>query len=122
MAEKTKKKDGAKNGKKKDGGKKDREKTGREGRGDQGTRGVALRPLLRAPAGERLDLDAFDPAATPGGPAGKAAGLAAGALLADPSPPSRSGCTRRARPGTGAACCSSCRAWTPAARAARSST
>ncbi|WP_371645135.1 MULTISPECIES: PPK2 family polyphosphate kinase [unclassified Streptomyces] len=84
MAEKTKKKDGAKNGKKKDGGKKDREKTGREGRGDQGTRGVALRPLLRAPAGERLDLDAFDPAATPGGPAGKAAGLAAGALLADP--------------------------------------
>ncbi|WP_030154570.1 PPK2 family polyphosphate kinase [Streptomyces sp. NRRL S-244] len=45
---------------------------------------VPLRPLLRAPAGERLDLDAFDPAATPGGPAGKAAGIAATARLAAP--------------------------------------
>ncbi|KOU23647.1 phosphate:nucleotide phosphotransferase [Streptomyces sp. WM6372] len=43
-----------------------------------------MRPLLRAPAGERLDLGTFDPAATPGGPAGKAAGLAATAALAEP--------------------------------------
>ncbi|WP_240805181.1 PPK2 family polyphosphate kinase [Streptomyces sp. A1547] len=43
-----------------------------------------MRPLLRVPAGERIDLGAFDPAATPGGPAGKAAGLAATAQLAGP--------------------------------------
>ncbi|MFI5668500.1 PPK2 family polyphosphate kinase [Streptomyces sp. NPDC051704] len=43
-----------------------------------------MRPLLRAPAGERLDLGAFDPASTPGGPDGKAAGLAAAARLAVP--------------------------------------
>ncbi|WP_327135744.1 polyphosphate kinase 2 family protein [Streptomyces sp. NBC_01343] len=43
-----------------------------------------MRPLLRAPAGERLDLGAFDPASTPGRPAGKAAGIAATAQLAAP--------------------------------------
>ncbi|MEV0414725.1 PPK2 family polyphosphate kinase [Streptomyces sp. NPDC050448] len=41
-------------------------------------------PVLRVPAGERLDLGAFDPSATPAGPTGKAAGLAATAQLAEP--------------------------------------
>ncbi|MDV9192438.1 polyphosphate kinase 2 family protein [Streptomyces sp. SR27] len=41
-----------------------------------------LRDLLRVPVGERIDLTAYDAAATPGGPAGKAAGLAATAALA----------------------------------------
>ncbi|MFE3579497.1 PPK2 family polyphosphate kinase [Streptomyces vinaceus] len=47
-------------------------------------RDAPLRALLRAPVGERIDLGAFDPRATPGGPAGKAAGLAATAALAEP--------------------------------------
>ncbi|MEF9886010.1 PPK2 family polyphosphate kinase [Streptomyces sp. P9-A4] len=41
-----------------------------------------LRDLLRVPVGERIDLTAYDAAATPGGPAGKAAGRAATAALA----------------------------------------
>ncbi|WP_395364667.1 PPK2 family polyphosphate kinase [Streptomyces sp. YH02] len=43
---------------------------------------ASLRGLLRVPGGERVDLAAYDAAATPGGPAGKAAGLAATAALA----------------------------------------
>ncbi|MFC9293411.1 PPK2 family polyphosphate kinase [Streptomyces sp. NPDC057011] len=42
-----------------------------------------LSDLLRAPAGDRLDLRRFDPAALPAGPADKAAGLAATAAMAD---------------------------------------
>ncbi|WP_318212076.1 MULTISPECIES: PPK2 family polyphosphate kinase [unclassified Streptomyces] len=43
---------------------------------------ASLRELLRVPGGERVDLAAYDAAATPGGPADKAAGLAATAALA----------------------------------------
>ncbi|MDV5149012.1 polyphosphate kinase 2 family protein [Streptomyces sp. SBC-4] len=41
-----------------------------------------LRDVLRVPEGERLDLTAYDASATPVGPTGKAAGLAATAALA----------------------------------------
>ncbi|MER6096599.1 PPK2 family polyphosphate kinase [Streptomyces sp. NPDC001728] len=41
-----------------------------------------LRDLLRVPVGERIDLTAYDAAATPGGPAGKTAGRAATTALA----------------------------------------
>ncbi|MFJ3961318.1 hypothetical protein [Streptomyces sp. NPDC090036] len=44
----------------------------------------SLRELLRVPPGERPDLRLLDSSGTPGGPAGKAAGLAATALLAQP--------------------------------------
>ncbi|WP_078972112.1 PPK2 family polyphosphate kinase [Streptomyces sp. WM6368] len=43
-----------------------------------------LRELLRVTPGNRPDLSRLDPSATPGGPDGKAAGLAATALLAQP--------------------------------------
>ncbi|MGR4882509.1 PPK2 family polyphosphate kinase [Streptomyces sp. LARHCF249] len=43
-----------------------------------------LRELLRVPAGQRLDLGRRDPAATPAGPADKAAGRAATAAMAQP--------------------------------------
>ncbi|MCJ1680529.1 polyphosphate kinase 2 family protein [Streptomyces sp. APSN-46.1] len=43
-----------------------------------------MRELLRVPEGERPDLRRLDPAATPAGPAEKAAGLAAITELADP--------------------------------------
>ncbi|WP_128981075.1 PPK2 family polyphosphate kinase [Streptomyces roseicoloratus] len=42
----------------------------------------SLRRLLRLPVGEPVDLSAYDAAGTPGGPAGKQAGLAAIATLA----------------------------------------
>ncbi|MFJ7591799.1 PPK2 family polyphosphate kinase [Streptomyces sp. NPDC097617] len=54
----------------------------RSGAGDSGAR--PLRELLRVTPGERPDLSRLDPCATPGGPTGKAAGLAAAALLAEP--------------------------------------
>ncbi|MFI8519327.1 PPK2 family polyphosphate kinase [Streptomyces sp. NPDC085481] len=38
-----------------------------------------MRELLRLPVGERIALSSYDASATPGGPAGKAAGLAAAA-------------------------------------------
>ncbi|MCX5229364.1 PPK2 family polyphosphate kinase [Streptomyces sp. NBC_00233] len=41
-----------------------------------------MRELLRVPEGERIDLTTYDASATPGGPADKAAGLAATAALA----------------------------------------
>ncbi|MFH9727200.1 PPK2 family polyphosphate kinase [Streptomyces sp. NPDC017254] len=41
-----------------------------------------MREVLLAPGGERIDLTAYDASATPAGPAGKAAGLAATAALA----------------------------------------
>ncbi|MBT2457037.1 PPK2 family polyphosphate kinase [Streptomyces sp. ISL-86] len=47
-------------------------------------RHAPLRELLRVPAGERLHLSRFDPAAIPAGPADKAAGLAAAARMAEP--------------------------------------
>lgn len=65
---------------KKDGGKKDGEK--RDGGRKRKHREASLRELLRVPEGERVDLAAYDASATPGGPAGKAAGLAATAALA----------------------------------------
>ncbi|MFD9302292.1 PPK2 family polyphosphate kinase [Streptomyces sp. NPDC060048] len=40
-------------------------------------------PLLRVPAGEHVDLARLDPRATPAGPAGKAAGVAATAGMAE---------------------------------------
>ncbi|MFD9354098.1 PPK2 family polyphosphate kinase [Streptomyces sp. NPDC060031] len=43
-----------------------------------------LGPLLRVPAGERVDLAALHPAATPAGPRDKAAGVAATARMAEP--------------------------------------
>ncbi|MCD2463709.1 polyphosphate kinase 2 family protein [Streptomyces sp. MBT42] len=69
------KKDGKRDGGKKDGGKGDggRKRKHRE---------ASLRELLRVPEGERVDLAAYDASATPGGPADKAAGLAATAALA----------------------------------------
>ncbi|MFE5596824.1 PPK2 family polyphosphate kinase [Streptomyces sp. NPDC056549] len=64
---------------KKDGGKKD------GGRNDGGTRRKApepvLRDVLRIPGDERIDLTAYDARATPAGPTGKEAGLAATAAL-----------------------------------------
>lgn len=51
---------------------------------DDGSGARPLRELLRVPPGERPDLGRLDPSATPGGPAGKAAGAAATALLAQP--------------------------------------
>ncbi len=54
----------------------------RSGGEDAGTR--PLRELLRVTPGNRPDLSRLDPSATPGGPDGKAAGLAATALLAQP--------------------------------------
>ena len=42
-----------------------------------------LGELLRVPGGERVDLGTYDARATPGGPADKAAGLAATALLGE---------------------------------------
>lgn len=42
-----------------------------------------LAPLLRVPSGERVDLGAFHPGATPGGPTDKAAGVAATAHMAE---------------------------------------
>ncbi|KMO93827.1 PPK2 family polyphosphate kinase [Streptomyces roseus] len=74
MAKESKKADQGK----KSGGKAPKPRPARE------RRDISLRPLLRAPAGERLDLGAFDPAATPGCPADKAAGIAATAALAEP--------------------------------------
>ncbi|MEU4278328.1 PPK2 family polyphosphate kinase [Streptomyces tanashiensis] len=41
----------------------------------------SLRDVLRIPEGERIDLTAYDARATPAGPTGKAAGLAATAAL-----------------------------------------
>ncbi|MEU7551618.1 PPK2 family polyphosphate kinase [Streptomyces sp. NPDC044571] len=43
-----------------------------------------MRPLLRVPAGDRVDLAALPAAAVPAGPADKAAGVAATAALAKP--------------------------------------
>ncbi|WP_055601773.1 PPK2 family polyphosphate kinase [Streptomyces aureus] len=43
---------------------------------------TSLRDLLRVPEGDRVDLTTYDASATPGGPADKAAGLAATAALA----------------------------------------
>ncbi|MFI8828513.1 PPK2 family polyphosphate kinase [Streptomyces sp. NPDC053431] len=48
----------------------------RKKQGDQ-----SLRALLRLPLGEGVDLSSHDASATPGGPVGKAAGVAATALL-----------------------------------------
>ncbi|MCX4671770.1 polyphosphate kinase 2 family protein [Streptomyces sp. NBC_01381] len=42
-----------------------------------------LRELLRIPEGERVDLSAYDPAATPAGPADKAAGVLATAQMGE---------------------------------------
>ncbi|MFE6058193.1 PPK2 family polyphosphate kinase [Streptomyces sp. NPDC056431] len=66
-----------KDGKK--GGKRDGRKDGRK---KPKQREASLRELLRVPRGERIDLTAYDASATPGGPADKAAGLAATAALA----------------------------------------
>ncbi|MFJ8301240.1 PPK2 family polyphosphate kinase [Streptomyces sp. NPDC094447] len=61
-------------------GRKDR---GGKGAGASGSGGSApLRELLRVPAGERVDLSAYDASGTPGGPGDKAAGVAAAAALA----------------------------------------
>lgn len=45
--------------------------------------GAPLGPLLRVPSGERVDLGAFHPGATPAGPTDKAAGVAATAQMAE---------------------------------------
>ncbi|THA41116.1 polyphosphate kinase 2 family protein [Streptomyces sp. A1547] len=87
MAKKTKKKDEKdEKGKDAKGAKagKAPKRAEKAGRAEPPAPDAPLRPLLRVPAGERIDLGAFDPAATPGGPAGKAAGLAATAQLAGP--------------------------------------
>lgn len=51
--------------------------------GGHGGFGNPLAPLLRVPSGERVDLGAFHPGATPGGPTDKAAGVAATAQMAE---------------------------------------
>ena len=84
--------------------------------------GLALRELLRGPGRRAVDLAAYDTGRPPAGPRDKAAGLAATPGWATASRTSRNACGRRARPATGGGCCWCCRAWTPAARAARSST
>ncbi|MFG2988482.1 PPK2 family polyphosphate kinase [Streptomyces sp. NPDC048257] len=52
--------------------------------GDGAATARPLRELLRVTPGDRPDLSRLDSSATPGGPRGKAAGLAAAALLAQP--------------------------------------
>ncbi|WP_443059468.1 PPK2 family polyphosphate kinase [Streptomyces sp. NBC_00435] len=54
-------------------------KGSRKGRGHD----TPLSPLLRVPSGERIDLGALHPAATPAGPTDKAAGVAATAQMAE---------------------------------------
>lgn len=73
-------------GKEKDKKKGKGKSRGKGGRGDgAGARSVPLlREALRVPAGERLDLRRFDPAGTPVGPTGKAAGREAIARMAEP--------------------------------------
>ncbi|MFJ4777310.1 PPK2 family polyphosphate kinase [Streptomyces sp. NPDC088762] len=62
---------------------KDNGKGGGSGKGrGEAAEVPALSPLLRVPAGDRLDLRRFDPAGIPAGPADKAAGLAATAAMA----------------------------------------
>ncbi|MFD9335151.1 PPK2 family polyphosphate kinase [Streptomyces sp. NPDC060028] len=63
----------------------------KEQRGEKAARGAGksgrdtpLGPLLRVPAGERVDLAALRPSATPAGPRDKAAGVAATARMAEP--------------------------------------
>lgn len=52
---------------------------GKKGAGSAGKQpgAVPLRELLRVPQGERVDLSSYDAAGTPGGPSGKAEGVAA---------------------------------------------
>ncbi len=69
-----KKDDGKREGRKRDGGT-------RDGGAKPERREPSVRELLRVPRGERIDLASYDAAATPGGPAGKAAGLAATSAL-----------------------------------------
>ncbi|MFJ6796773.1 PPK2 family polyphosphate kinase [Streptomyces sp. NPDC091268] len=57
--------------------------SGSDGGSGLGSRG-GLGALLRVPVGERVDLAALSTSATPGGPAGKAAGVAAAARMAEP--------------------------------------
>ncbi|MET8244035.1 PPK2 family polyphosphate kinase [Streptomyces sp. NPDC005202] len=59
-------------------------KTGPEHRSPKGTDDVPLRDLLRLPVGERIDLSAYDAAATPGGPRNKAAGRKSNARMGKP--------------------------------------
>jgi PPK2 family polyphosphate:nucleotide phosphotransferase len=64
----------------------DADGTGKAGKGDDGAgrREPSLADLLRLPPGEAVDLSAYDPRATPGGPKGKAAGKRETAALAEP--------------------------------------
>ncbi|MFJ4713981.1 PPK2 family polyphosphate kinase [Streptomyces sp. NPDC088785] len=56
---------------------------GKSGRGGARKAAPALRELLRVPGDDRVDLTAYDPAGTPGGPADKASGVAATAALGE---------------------------------------
>ena len=76
--------------------------------------------LLRLPQGP-VTLADLDPAATPGFSGASARPRRRCATWARSWPSSRSGCTPRPTPVGVAACSSSCRAWTPPARAAWSS-
>ncbi|MFI6877329.1 PPK2 family polyphosphate kinase [Streptomyces sp. NPDC050400] len=62
---------------------KGKKKQGAEGKGGKASAPPALRELLRIPEGERVDLSAYDAAATPGGPQDKAAGVAATARMGE---------------------------------------
>ncbi|WP_406174579.1 PPK2 family polyphosphate kinase [Streptomyces sp. NBC_00996] len=74
------KQDGKKDGRR-DGGKGDGKAGGRKSDGEAPSR---LRELLRIPGGTGVDLSSYDAAATPAGPDGKAAGLAATARMGEP--------------------------------------
>ncbi|WP_372345410.1 PPK2 family polyphosphate kinase [Streptomyces sp. KL116D] len=64
-------------------GKKKQDARGKGGKAGKASAPPALRELLRIPEGERVDLSAYDAAATPGGPRDKAAGVAATARLGE---------------------------------------
>ncbi|WP_374215149.1 PPK2 family polyphosphate kinase [Streptomyces longispororuber] len=70
-------------GKKKQGSDGKTVKGGKAGKNGKASAPPALRELLRIPEGERVDLSAYDAAATPGGPRDKAAGVAATARLGE---------------------------------------
>lgn len=83
---------------------------------------AGLRELLRVPGGERVDLSSYDTDSVPLGPGDKSAGKAATARMGEDLADLQERLFAASRAGDRRRVCSSSRAWTPAARAARSST
>ncbi len=73
----------AENSKGSKGSKDGTRKAGGHGHGHEYGYDTPLSPLLRVPSGERVDLGAFHPGATPAGPTDKAAGVAATAQMGE---------------------------------------